>query len=330
MLREFRQESFDLLRLALAEPRFDADSVKLVQDQFVSGLKQADQSPSSVASRTLLKAMFGDHPYGRPVDGTVAGVEAVTVDDLRMQARRQFARDRLTIAIVGDVTSEEAAALVDGTFGNLPETTGEAVAPPWTPGPGRKGGRTLLVERDVPQSVALIALPSIKRDDPDWYAATVMNHVLGGGGFSGRLMNEVREKRGLAYGAYSRLSTYRQAGLLIASVGTANERVAESVRIIHEQFALMEKDGVSEAELADAKAYLKGSLALSLQSTSEIASLLHSMQVDGLPPDHLVRRQALIDRVSLDDVKRMAKRILREDASVTVVVGKPKGISPSE
>ena len=330
MLRAYREESVDLLRLALTEPRFDADSIQRLQRQFVSGLKQAEQSPNSVANRTLMRALFGQHPYGRPPDGTIAGIEAVTLDDLKMQVRRQFARDRLKLAIVGDLTPAEAVALVDRAFGQLPATTGEADAPAWTPGPGHPGGRTMVVERPVPQSVVLIAMPAVKRDDPDWYAALVMNHVLGGGGFSGRLMNEVREKRGLAYCAYSRLSPWRQAGLLIASTSTANERVAETIKIMREQLALMAKEGITETELADAKTYLDGSLAVSLDSTGSIAGLLLSMQTDGLPPDHLDRRKELIDRVSLDDVKRMAQRILREDPSVTVVVGRPKGVTATE
>ncbi|HKV00007.1 MAG TPA: pitrilysin family protein [Vineibacter sp.] len=330
MLREYREQSIDLLRLALTEPRLDADSIQRLQRQFVSGLKQAEQSPNSVANRTLLRAVFGDHPYGRPPDGTIAGIEAITVDDLRLQVKRQFARDRLRLAVVGDVTEAEIVALVDRAFGALPATTGPADVPTWTPEANRPGGRTLLVERDVPQSVALIALPSLKRDDPDWYAATIMNHVLGGGGFAGRLMNEVREKRGLAYGAYSRLSTYRQAGLLTASVGTANERVAESVKIIREQLALMAKDGITDAELADAKTYLNGALALTLDSTGSIAGLLLSIQVDGLPPDHMTRRKELIDRVTSADVKRIAQRVLQLDASVAVVVGKPQGITATE
>jgi zinc protease len=327
MLRVYRDESVDLLRLALTEPRFDADAVQRLQHQFVSGLKQAEQSPNSVANRTLMKAMFGQHPYARPTDGTIAGIEAVTVDDLRMQARRQFARDRLKLAVVGDVTPEEAMALVDRAFGQLPATTGPGEAPAWTPGPGHPGGRTIVVERPVPQSVVLIGMPGIKRDDPDWYAGMLMNHVLGGGGFSGRLMNEVREKRGLAYGAYSRLAPYRQAGILVASAGTANERVAETIKIMREQLALMAREGITEAELADAKTYLNGSLALSLDSTGSIAGLLHT---DGLGPEHLTRRKALIDRVTLDDVKRMAQRILREDLSVTVVVGRPQGVTATE
>ncbi|MCW5748403.1 MAG: insulinase family protein [Alphaproteobacteria bacterium] len=330
MLRDYREPSIDLLRLALHEPRFDADAVQRVQRQFVSGLRRSEQQPNAVAGRTLARAMFGQHVYARPADGTIAGIEAITIEDLKGQAKRQFARDRLRLAIVGDVTEAEAVALVDRAFGDLSASTGPADVAPWTPDAGRPGGRTLVVERDVPQSVVLITMPAIKRDDPDWYAALIMNHVLGGGGFSGRLMNEVREKRGLAYGAYSRLSTYREAGLLTASAGTANERVAQTIQIMREQLALMARDGITETELTDAKAYLNGSLALTLDSTSSIAGLLHSMQVDGLPPDHLLRRKALIDRVTLADVKRMAARILREDAAVTVVVGKPQGVTPTE
>jgi zinc protease len=330
MLRAYRDESVDLLRLALTEPRFDADSIQRLQRQFVSGLKQAEQSPNSVATRALMKAMFGQHPYARPTDGTIAGIEAITADDLKMQVRRQFARDRLKLAVVGDLTPDEAVALVDRAFGQLPATTGPADVPAWTSGQGHPGGRTIVVERPVPQSVVLIATPGIKRDDPDWYAGMVMNHVLGGGGFSGRLMNEVREKRGLAYGAYSRLSPYRQAGILVASAGTANERVAETIKIMREQLALMANEGITEAEAADAKTYLNGALALSLDSTGSIAGLLLTMQTDGLSPEHLTRRKALIDRVTLDDVKRMAQRILREDLSVTVVVGRPQGVTATE
>jgi zinc protease len=330
MLRAYRDDSIALLRLALREPRFDGDAVQRARRQFVSGLRSKEQSPNAVAGRTLSRAMFGEHAYGRPADGTIGGIEAVTLEDLRAQARGQFARDRLRLAVVGDLTAAEAIELVDRAFGDLPASTGPAVVPPWSPGAERPGGRTLVVERDVPQSVVMIALPGIKRDDPDWYPAMIMNHVLGGGGFAGRLMNEVREKRGLAYGAYSRLSTYRGAGLLSASAATANERVAQTLQIMREQLALMAKDGVSDAELADAKAYLNGSLALAMDSTGAIAGLLHSMLIDGLTPEHLVRRKQLIDKVTREDVLRLARRLLREDAAVTVVVGKPQGVTATE
>jgi zinc protease len=175
-----------------------------------------------------------------------------------------------------------------------------------------------------------MSLPGMKRDDPDWYAAIVMNYVLGGGGFNSRLMNEVRDRRGLAYGASSRLSYYAKGGLLTASVATRNERVAESIAIIRAQFASMAKDGVTARELAEAKQYLVGSLALSLDSTASIAGLLHQMQVDGLAPDHLTLRKDLLEKVSADDVRRVARRLLREDALTIVVVGQPVGLTATE
>jgi zinc protease len=220
--------------------------------------------------------------------------------------------------------------LLDRAFGTLP--SGEAVpdAPAWTPPAPKPGGRMLLVQRTMPQSLALMSMPGIKRDDPDWYAAVIMNYVLGGGGFNSRLMNEVRDRRGLAYGASTRLSYYARGGLLTASVATRNERIAESIAIIRGQFDSMAKDGITERELAEAKQYLVGSLALTLDSTASIAGLLHQMQVDNLSPDHLSRRRELVEKVTLEDVRRVARRLLREDALTIVVVGRPVGLTATE
>jgi len=179
----------------------------------------------------------------------------------------------------------------------------------------------------VPQSSALMALPGIPRDDPDWYAALVMNHVLGGGGQQSRLFNEVREKRGLAYSVSSGLRTYKRAALLVMSTGSANERIAEAIEVIRAEMGRMRTEGVTEAELTDARTYLTGALALSLDSSGSIAGLLHSMQIDGLSPDHMTRRAALIAAVKLDDVRKVARRLLRDEALTTVVVGKPVGVT---
>jgi len=153
-----------------------------------------------------------------------------------------------------------------------------------------------------------------------------MNHILGGGGQQSRLFNEVREKRGLAYGVSSGLRTYKRAALLVLSTASANERVAEAIRIVRAELTRMRTEGVTEQELADAKTYLSGALALSLDSSGSVASLMHSLQVDGLSPSHLVRREALIGAVKLDSVRRVARRLLRDEAMTTVVVGKPVGV----
>lgn len=330
MLRDSRSQSIDLLRLALTEPRFDAEAIERLRRATISGLRRSEESPGSIASRMLSRATFGEHPYGRQVDGTARSVGAVTLEDLKALARRQLTRNKLIVAVVGDTNAQDIGPLLDRAFGALPSGDSVPEAPAWSPAPTKPGGRLLVVQRSMPQSLALMSLPGIKRDDPDWYAATVMNYVLGGGGFNSRLMNEVRDRRGLAYGASSRLSYYAKGGLFTASVATMNQRIAESISIIRAQFASMAKDGVTERELAEAKQYLVGSLALTLDSTGSIAGLLHQMQVDNLAPDHLTRRKDLLEKVTADDVRRVARRLLREDALTIVVVGQPVGLTATE
>jgi zinc protease len=320
-----RDEGFELLRLALVQPRFDADMVDQRRAQIVAALNQANQRPLSVAARTLMESEFAGHPYAGSPDGTVDDVKRLTPQNLKQRAAALLMRSGLIVAVVGDIEEAELGRLLDRVFGGLPLGAPPALPPDWQP-PTK--ARTVVVERPVPQSTALMGLPSITRDDPDWYAALLLNHILGGGGQQSRLFTEVREKRGLAYGASSSLRSYRKAGLLVISTASANERIAEAIRIVRGELARLRNEGPTEAEFANAKAYLGGALALSLDSSSAIASLLHSMQVDNLPPDHLGRRTNLINAVKIDDVRRLARRLLREEVMTTVVVGKPVGVSP--
>jgi len=319
-----RDEGFELLRLALTEPRFDPDMVAQRRAQTIASLNQAAQRPGSVASRTLMETLFAGHAYAADPAGTPEGLAAATPDLLKKRAAALLLRNGLVVAAVGDIDAAELARQIDRSFGLLPTGTPPVLPPQWTP-PTKP--RVVVVERPVPQSSALMALPGIERDDPLWYAALVMNHVLGGGGQQSRLFNEVREKRGLAYSVSSGLRTYKRAALLVMSTGSANERIAEALAVIRAEIGRMRADGITEAELADARTYLTGALALSLDSSGSIAGLLHSMQVDGLSPDHLTRRAALIAAVTLDDVRNVARRLLRDEALTTVVVGKPVGVT---
>ena len=320
-----RDEGFELLRLAMTQPRFDLDMVVQRRAQTIAALNQAAQRPASVAGRTLMATLFAGHPYALDPEGTREDLTTLTPDLLRKRAAALLLRTSLTVSAVGDIGEAELARQIDRTFGALPAGTPPALPAQWVP-PTKP--RTVVVERPVPQSTALMALPGIPRDDPDWYAALIMNHVLGGGGQQSRLFNEVREKRGLAYSVSSGLRTYKRAALLVVQTGSANERVAEAIRVIKAEMARLRTDGVSEAEFADAKTYLTGALALSLDSSGSIASLLHSMQIDNLSPDHLTRRSALIAAVKIEDVRRVARRLLRDEALTTVVVGKPVGVTP--
>ncbi|MBV8187759.1 MAG: insulinase family protein [Alphaproteobacteria bacterium] len=324
-----RDDGFELLRLALTEPRFDRDMLDQRRAQMLSGLNRAKQSPGAVAARTFVEAEFAGHPYANDPDGTPEDLKGLATEDVRQRAKALLTRNGLIIAAVGDIDEAELARLLDRTFGGLPQEapdgTPPALPPDWRP-PAK--ARTIVVERPVPQSTALLGLPSLTRDDPDWYALLVLNHVLGGGGQQSRLFNEVREKRGLAYGASSSLRTYRKAGLLVISTASANERVAEALKVVRDVLSRLRDEGPTEEEFAEAKTYLTGSLALALDSSGAIAGLLHSMQVDQLPPNQLERRAALIDAVTIGDVQRLARRLLDQDRMITVVVGQPVGLSP--
>ena len=221
-----REEGFELLRLALTQPRFDADMIEQRRAQTIAAINQANQRPASVAARTLMETEFAGHPYANDPDGTPDDLRKLTQQTLKQRAAALLIRNGLVVAAVGDIEEADLARLLDRTFGTLPAGTPPALPPEWKP-PTK--ARTVVVERPVPQSTALLALPGVARDDPDWYAALVMNHILGGGGQQSRLFTEVREKRGLAYGASSSLRVYKRAALLVMSTASANERVAEAL-----------------------------------------------------------------------------------------------------
>jgi len=323
VLSASRDEGFELLRLALTEPRFDDDMIEQRRAQAISSLDQSEQRPGAVATRALMGAMFAGHPYATETSGLRDSLKTLTAAEIKARAATLLSRTGLIVAAVGDIGEAEFARQLDRVFGGLPAGPAQPELPDWTP---PAGGRSIAIERPVPQSTLQIAMPGVSRNDPDWYAAFVMNHILGGGGLTSRLAAEVREKRGLAYGVSSGLRNYRKASLLVISTATANEKVADTLRVIRAEVARLRTDGVTEQELADAKTYLIGALPVSLDSSATIAALLYSMQVDGLPRDYLAKRAKLLGAVTAADVRRAARRLLRDDVAFTVVVGKPVGL----
>ncbi len=322
-LTENRDVAFDLFRLALTEPRFDKEPVERVRGQVLTQLARELQSPETVAQRAWFKLAFAGHPYAIPVRGEPETVKAVTVADLRGYAKTWLARQDLVVGVVGDITPQQLGTLLDKTFGALPAKHPAINVPETSP---KAPGKVEVISRDNPQSVAVFGEAGIKRADPDWYAAYVMNYILGGGGFSSWLTEEVREKRGLAYSVYSYLAPFDRAGLITGGVATQNARTGESVKLIKEQWQRMGSVGPDEKQLADAKTYLTGSFPLQLDSTDSIAGLLVAMQIDKLGIDYLDKRNGYINAVTLDDVKRVAGKLLNPDALTFVVVGKPEGL----
>ncbi|MGE0155121.1 MAG: M16 family metallopeptidase [Reyranellaceae bacterium] len=326
-LRDKRQRAFDLLRLSLSEPRFAEPDLERIRGQMLSNLRSASASPNWIAGRALAESLFAGHPYARPTEGTLESVAALGVGDVKAARERAFRRGGLTVAVVGDITREELAGLLETGFGALPAAAPPARVPDWA---GAPPGRTIVVERAIPQSVVVLGRDGLKRDDPEWFSAFVMNYILGGGGFNSRLTEEIREKRGLAYGVGTSLQPYDAGGLYYGSVATANDRVAESIALIRSEMKRMAEQGVTDEELANAKTYLTGSFALNFASGGAIAGLLLQVQLDDLGIDYLDRRNGLIESVTKADVQKAANRLLDPDAFTFVVVGQPVGVKPTE
>src|SRR5215212_3820320 len=222
-------EAFELLRLALAEPRFDPDAIERVRAQTIAGLRYQANDPGSMASKRFLTEAFPDHPYGRPTSGTVVSVAAIARDDLVRLHGALATRARVKVAAVGAIGADRLADLIDAAFGALPEPAPLAVVPP-TRIAGR--GARVVVDLDVPQSVIRFGLDGVSWRDPDFIPAYVLNHVLGGGAFTSRLFQEVREKRGLAYSVGTSLVSYRSGAMLWGYTATKNERVPEALDVI--------------------------------------------------------------------------------------------------
>jgi zinc protease len=315
-LSENRDEAFALLKLALTAPRFDMEAVERIRQQALAQLKRETTSPNAIASKRWWATAFPDHPYGRPTRGTLESVPLIGPDDLRSFVRHTIARDNLKIAVVGDIDAAALAVLLDRTFGDLPA---HAELAPVAPAPLQGLGREIEVELDVPQAVVSFGGTGIPRKDPDFVPAYIVNHMLGGGSFSSRLYAEVREKRGLAYGVSSSLIWLDQAAVFVGYTATRAERSRDTVAIIREEIRRMAEAGPTEEELAKAKEFLKGSYALAFDTSAKVAGQLLQIQIDELGIDYIERRNAMIDAVTLDDAKRVAKRLLGDGLLVTVV-----------
>ena len=325
-LGDNRDLAFDLLRLALNAPRFDSEAVERVRAQTLTSLRRATSSPGEIASLRWWQAAFPGHPYGQPTRGSLDSVPQITTDDLRAYVRRVFARSTLKIALVGDIDAATAGTLIDRVFGTLPAAPELQSVPAAAP---QGLGRRIVVDLDVPQAVIAFGGTGIARKDPDFIAGFILNHILGGGSMSSRLYQEVREKRGLAYGIRTGLVSLTHAALVSGNTATRDDRAAETLQIIDSEIARFVEAGPTAEELAKAKSYVKGAYALNFDTSSKIAGQLVQIQLDDLGIDYVERRQALIDAITLEDAQRVAKRLFAGGLLVTVV-GRPQGVAAKD
>ncbi|MEP9397383.1 pitrilysin family protein [Mesorhizobium sp. KR2-14] len=317
MLAEQKDSSFDLLRMAINAPRFDKEPLDRIRAQMVSGILAGARDPNTEAQFKWATALYGDHPYARRAEGTEKTLTTITQDDLRDLHKAIFARQKLKVAVVGAIDADALKVELDKLFGSLPEKPSLTPVPDIAP----KLGQQVRVEYPLPQTSIQLTYPGMERDKPEFFAAVLMNHILGGGTFSSRLFDEVREKRGLTYGVSSSLVNSDHSSALIIGTSTRADKANETLSVIRDVVSKMVNEGPTEAELNAAKKYLIGAYPINnLDSSSAVASTLVELQVEGLGIDYMQRRADLINAVTLEDTKAVARKLL-DVAPAELIVG---------
>ncbi|OUS07397.1 peptidase M16 [Rhodobacterales bacterium 52_120_T64] len=322
VLRENLNPSMDLLRVALTEPRFDEIAFDRVRAQVNSIIRRAETNPRSMGGSRFRSLAFGDHPYARDLEGTLESIAALSPQDMHKTHQAALTHDRLVVGVVGDITPEELAKLLDTVFSTLPESSSEIVALTTM----QASGGVDIIDHPSPQSVAIFGHAGIMRDDPDYIIAYVMNHILGTG-FTSRLNQEIREKRGLTYGVGSFLAPYDRAALYMGSISSSNENIAEAIDLIRDEWAQLTDQGVTQEELEAAQKYLTGSYPLRFDSNGAIASILAGLQFADLPIDYITTRNDGVNAVTVEDINRVAERLVQPENLRFVIVGQPEGIT---
>ena len=317
-LSEQRDAAFDMLALALNSPRFDQDAIDRLRGQVEASIRRDMTNPNAIAGRAWSETLFPEHPYGRPVDGTMESVATIDAEMLRAFHTRALSRENLVVGIVGDISAEDVKPLIDKAFGGLPERSGlteidQVVLP--------AEGFRKNIEQPLPQTIIQFGLPGLERDDPDFIPAFVLNHILGGGSFTSRLWHAVREDRGLAYSVYSYLNPMDHAALWVGGTATSTQQAEKALDIIRQEIARIAENGPTEEELVDTKRYLIGAFPLRFDTNSRIAQQLVGYQIDDLGIDYFDRRNGLVEAVTLDDVKRVAQRLFDTPNLFVVKVG---------
>ncbi len=316
MLEEGNEDAFELLRLAVNNPRFDQEPVDRIRAQIMTRIQRDMRDPQSLGQEEFARALYGDHPYARRSDGTDETLASVTPEDLKSLHARTFARANVSIGVVGAIDAETLKGVLDKVFGDLPQEPellpGEHVSP--------KLDQVVSYAYPLPQATLQLVYPGVARDDPEFFPAFLMNHILGGGTFSSRLFDEVREKRGLAYGVGSGLHTGEYANMLAIGTSTRADRAQETLELIREVVRGMAEEGPTEEELASAKTYLVGAYPINnLDSSAAIARTLVELQLDDRGINYIDRRVGYINAVTLDQVKAAARRLLVAEPAILVI-----------
>ncbi len=314
----YLQPAVETVARLLKEPSFAPDAVERVRQQMLTALQERAQSPGAIAQDAFFKALYGDHPYGSPADGTPASLNAITRADIQDFHRRYYTAANAVVAIVGDLDRPAAEQLANALVGGLPK--GEPMPPP-PPVPPLAANPTIRIPHPSSQSHILIGQLGVSRADPDYYALYLGNHVLGGNGLVSQLSQEIREKRGLAYGAYSAFSPMRQTGPFLINLQTRNDQVDTALQVAQTTLRQFSADGPDPQMLEEARQNITGGFALDLAGNGKLANYLGLIAFYGLPLDYLQTFIATMNGISLEQVKTAWQRHIQPDRQIVVIVG---------
>ena len=322
MLTDNADASFDMITLALSEPRFDDGPFERFLREQEVGLQTRETNARYLASRARATALYPDHAYAR--ETSAESLAALTQDAMREQKDLLMVKQGMLVTAVGAISPDELAPLIDQAVAGLPNTSApmetESVilaAPQAEP---------ITVALPQPQSLVTFAAPAMEREDPDFYTAVVLNYTFGGGGFQSRLMNDLRVDKGLTYGVYTQVSSQDKIQLWSGGGQTKNESAGEFIAGVKSNMEKMVAEGMTEEELDIAKAYLTGSYPLGFDSNAKIAARMMGVRLDELPVDFFDKRNAMVEAVTLEDVNRVAAEYLSPENFTFVIVGQPEGL----
>ena len=318
VLKKDLAAGLELLAEVLTNAAFPQEEIERQKQAVIASIRAKQEQPGEIAEMRFTAAVFPQTRYGRPVEGTEASVKAIPQSSLREFYQRYYRPNRSIMAIVGDISHEEMTETLNRTFRSW--NKGEPPPKPLTL-PAEAESGMIRVNKDLTQANLILGQRGVGRENPDYYALQVMNYILGGGGFSSRAMDSIRNQRGLAYSVYSYFSAEKGRGTFQFVMQTKNETALQAIDIAKEEISRIRQAPVSEGELNDAKDYLTGSFPLRFDTMGKVANFLAQVEYLELGLDYTERYPELIRKITIEDVKRVAQKYLEPEETITVIVG---------
>ena len=317
VLKKDLEKGLDLFLEILTRPSFPREGVKREVQKTLAAIQAAEDQPDNVAEKAFQENLFLNGPYRHPVEGTKKSLPSMTRETLDRFYRKHYLPNQSILAVAGDITPEEVKALILPRLEKWPR--GEVSG-----GPARnvfaKGPKTVKIDRMLAQASIILGHAGVSRDNPDFYALTVMNYILGGGGFSSRLMEEIRNKKGLAYSVYSFFDAGKLPGSFQVALQTKNVSAREAIAIVREEMKRIQKEPVSEKEVEGARRYLIGSFPMRMDTQGKLVNFLLQVEYHGLGLDYAEKYSRLIQAVTREEVQRVARKYLQPENCILVVV----------